>query len=474
MLEKIDCILLFNGLSALIVSAVGVEVLICISQYTGIQENINQENESLKQDTTKRIFRWRCVFNKFCVLLLEEHSITYAYERKATGEKSNPFEQHVQLLIEATRLLIQNHNDQDLGSFTLKEIQAWFYYIDCLKGTYLWKQFTKENCVLLTDLHDEFDQNKKCGTGGKEYPHFNAAALLIRCSYIIHIQRDHFLWELLKEWEVASGLFLSKFVLKQNDYFTNKTQQVIVKDSLFPYFPYIGSLPYTALHEKIGTCAPLAVHEFFEEMSECLKGQMMTISATNSYCSTSNNDNKTNIQRYLTYLETITRQLMLDMNKIKTCEKQRRYHIKNSPKKRKTQHTKPWLNVCLFCDIQVHAGSDDEPLDLLNNEQQNKEDFCDDEVKRVSNNNMLPTSRAKISLEQNPSPHAGNDRQGGQGEKGVTQTMKSWSWMSSFKRIKSWSLMSSRFLFEKEKNPWKGKFLSCTANHYYIMALFLL
>ena len=91
MLEKIDCILLFNGLSALIVSAVGVEVLICISQYTGIQEHINQENESLKQDTTKLIFRWRCVFNKFCVMLLEEHSITYAYERKATGEKSNPF-----------------------------------------------------------------------------------------------------------------------------------------------------------------------------------------------------------------------------------------------------------------------------------------------------------------------------------------------------------------------------------------------
>jgi len=88
----------------------------------------------------------------------------------------------------------------------------------------------------------------------------------------------------------------------------------------------------------------------------------------------------------------------------------------------------------------------------LNNEQQNKEDFCDDEVKRVSNNNMLPTSRAKISLEQNPSPHAGNDCQD---EKGV-QTMKSWSWMSSFKRIKSWSWMSSKFLFEKEKNPWKG------------------
>ncbi len=70
----------------------------------------------------------------------------------------------------------------------------------------------------------------------------------------------------------------------------------------------------------------------------------------------------------------------------------------------------------------------------------------------VSNDNIVPTSRAKISLEQNPSPRAGND---GQDEKGV-ETMKNWSWMSSFKRIKCWSLMSSRFLFEKEKNPWKG------------------
>jgi hypothetical protein len=107
MLEKIDCILLFNGLTALIVSAVGVEVLICIFQDTSIQdEHSNQANESLKQDTTQRIFRWRRVFNKFCVVLLKYHSITYAYERQATGEKSNPFEQHVRLLIEAIRLLI--------------------------------------------------------------------------------------------------------------------------------------------------------------------------------------------------------------------------------------------------------------------------------------------------------------------------------------------------------------------------------
>ena len=352
MFEAIDCILLFNGLTALIVSAVGVEVLICVFQETSIQdEHSNQANEYLKQDTTKRILRWRCVFNQFCVLLLEDHSITYNYERKTAGEKSNPFEQHASLLIGATRLLIQNHRDQDLGRFTLNEIQTWFTYIACLKDTYLWVKFTKENQAVLTDLHDEIDQNKKCGIGGNEYPHFNAASLLIRCSYIIHIKRDDFLWDLLKEWEVASGFFLSKFVLMQDDYFTrknvydftNKTQKhVFDKNSTTsPYFPYIGKLPSMA--SEISSSAPLAVQDYFEAMSKCIKGQMRTISATYFYCSSTNND-KTNIQKYLDYLDTITSQLRQDMKKIKTCEKQRRYQRqiqikKNIKKKENSSHS---------------------------------------------------------------------------------------------------------------------------------------
>jgi hypothetical protein len=128
MFEKKNCrsILLFNGLSALILSAVGVELLIyIIIQDTTIQneesDRTNDNGDMLEQDSIKWIIRWRGVFNKFCKNLLEDHLIdlennyiTYSYERKATVKQSNPFQNHAVLLIEATKLLIQNHNDQEL------------------------------------------------------------------------------------------------------------------------------------------------------------------------------------------------------------------------------------------------------------------------------------------------------------------------------------------------------------------------
>ncbi len=150
---------------------------------------------------------------------------------------------------------------------------------------------------MLTGLHDEFDENKH-EIGRHEYPHFSAAALLIRCSFIIYFQREIFNWELMSKWEAASGIFLSKFVLKHDDYFTKKTQKPgIVQDIVYPPFPYIGNLlPSKALHEIYSnTTVPLSFHEMFEAMNNRIMGQMRTISDTSFNCS----DNKESIANYV-------------------------------------------------------------------------------------------------------------------------------------------------------------------------------
>lgn len=377
MSEKIDRILLFNGLSALFLTAAGVELLIYFCQDT-----INQfEHSYHKVDSTKRISRWRDVFKCFCEGLLEDNSMTYSYERMSTGEKSNPFDQHAILLIQATRLLIKNHNDQELGPCTMREIKSWFSFIDCLKDTNFWGRFTEQTRTVLTKLHDEFDQNKKCG-GRHEYPHFNAEALLIRCSYIIHIRRNDFSPRLLHQWEVASGLFLSSSVFKQDDYFPKETEEHVS-------FPYISNFPSKRFHEIYNNSStPLAVHGFFEVMKKCVEGQMMTINANlNLFCF----NDKTNLEMCQIYAELskrITTDLDMDFVKIKGAEKQRR-HLRTRHCNKRRKSTEPAIessfNVFLFGSLPENKALDNRVDYELHTTEEHHDYKVHDVIDSVSN-----------------------------------------------------------------------------------------